>query len=193
MDSFPIWVHLPGLPPHLWSVKVFQAIGNMLGTYLDADFSFREMGEMALAHILVSLNIRGGLQKELNITDRGRTRAQILDYEGIPFRCRHCHAHGHILKYFPLSFCGFHTLLGLPRQWPIREGPLHRIRLHPLLPLPQTLSTLQVVLQGGSTVFRWCNNILGSAGYWSGLPSGSGAGRHFILKVNFRCLPLNLF
>jgi hypothetical protein len=56
-----------------------------LGNYLDADFTFRETGEMSLAHILVSLNIRGGLHKELNITDRGRTRAQILDYEGIPF------------------------------------------------------------------------------------------------------------
>jgi hypothetical protein len=57
----------------------------MLGTYLDADFTFRETGDMALARILVSLNIRGYLRKELNITDRGRTRAQILDYEGIPF------------------------------------------------------------------------------------------------------------
>jgi len=85
MDSFPILVRLPRLPPHLWSVKVFQSIGNLMGTYLDFYFSFRETGDMALACILVSLNIRGGLRKEHNITDMGRSRTQILDYEDIPF------------------------------------------------------------------------------------------------------------
>jgi hypothetical protein len=67
-------------------LKCFQAIGNLLGDYISADMSFKEMGEMYVAHILVSLNIRGGLQKQFKMTDRGRTRTQILDYEGVPFR-----------------------------------------------------------------------------------------------------------
>jgi hypothetical protein len=47
--------------------------------------------------ILVSLNIREGLWEFLNLTDLGQTRVQILDYEGVPFRCRRCHEYGHIV------------------------------------------------------------------------------------------------
>jgi hypothetical protein len=38
-----------------------------------------------VARILISLNIQEGLQEFLNLTDLGRTRVQILDYEGVPF------------------------------------------------------------------------------------------------------------
>jgi hypothetical protein len=51
-----------------------------------------------VARILVLLNIREGLREFLNLTDLGRTRVQILDYEGVPFRCRRCHEYGHIVK-----------------------------------------------------------------------------------------------
>jgi hypothetical protein len=98
MDTIPIWVRLPGLPPQYWSTKCFQVIGNELGTFIKADMSFKETGEMVVSRILVSLNIRNGLQKQFKMTDGGRTRTHILDYEGIPFHCRHCHEHGHILR-----------------------------------------------------------------------------------------------
>jgi hypothetical protein len=60
--------------------------------------SFLDTGEMAVARILVLLNVREGLKEFLNLTYLGRTRVQILDYEGIPFRCRRCHEYGHIIK-----------------------------------------------------------------------------------------------
>jgi hypothetical protein len=53
---------------------------------------------MSVARILVLLNIREGLKEFLNLTDLGRTRVQILDYEGVPFHCRRCHEYGHIVK-----------------------------------------------------------------------------------------------
>jgi len=59
-----------------------------------------------VARILVSLGVRGGLQKQFNMTDRRRTRTKIMDYEGVPFRCSHWNYYGHILKDFPLSFRG---------------------------------------------------------------------------------------
>jgi len=59
---------------------------------------------MSLARIIVSLNIRESLRKELNITDMGRSQIQILNYEGVPFRYHHCHEHGHISKYCSLPF-----------------------------------------------------------------------------------------
>jgi hypothetical protein len=41
MDTIPIWVHLPGLPPHNWSTECFQVIGNELGTFIKDDMSFK--------------------------------------------------------------------------------------------------------------------------------------------------------
>jgi hypothetical protein len=68
------------------------------GEFLVADMGFVESGEMSVARILVLLNIREGLKEFLNLTDLGRTRVQILDYEGVPFHCRRCHEYGHIVK-----------------------------------------------------------------------------------------------
>jgi hypothetical protein len=98
LDSIPIWVRLSGLPPHLWLEKCFQAIGNFLGEFLVVDMGFLEYGEMLVARILVLLNIREGIREFLNLTDLGRIRVQILDYEGVPFRCRRCHEYGNIVK-----------------------------------------------------------------------------------------------
>jgi hypothetical protein len=51
-----------------------------------------------MARILVLLNIKEGLTKFLNLKYLGRTRAQMLDYEWVPFRCRRFHEYGHIVK-----------------------------------------------------------------------------------------------
>jgi hypothetical protein len=59
---------------------------------------FLESREMSVARILVLINIREGLMEFLNLIDLGRTRVPILDYEGVPFRCRRCHEYGHIVK-----------------------------------------------------------------------------------------------
>jgi hypothetical protein len=77
LDSIPIWVRLPGLPPHLWSESCFKALRNFLGEYISADMSFLASGNMVVARILVSLNIREGLREFINLTDLGRTRVQI--------------------------------------------------------------------------------------------------------------------
>ena len=58
---------------------------------------FIDTREMSVEIIMVSLNIGEGLREFLNLTDLRRTRVQILDYEGEPFRCRRCHEYGHIV------------------------------------------------------------------------------------------------
>jgi hypothetical protein len=42
LDTIPIWVRLPGLPPQYWSKKCFQVIGNELGSFIKEDMSFKE-------------------------------------------------------------------------------------------------------------------------------------------------------
>jgi hypothetical protein len=73
---------------------------------MNVDMSFQTTGEMLMAHILVSLNVRGKLAKEMNLVNRGITHLQCLDYEGVSFCCRRCHEHEHILKEFPLPYKG---------------------------------------------------------------------------------------
>jgi hypothetical protein len=40
---------------------------------------------------------------------------QTLDYEFIPFRCRHCHQHGHLFRECPLNIQPKQSLAGDPK------------------------------------------------------------------------------
>jgi hypothetical protein len=50
---------------------------------------------MSVARILVRLDLRPGLLKDLTIETVSGSFIQPLDYEGIPFRCHRCHIYGH--------------------------------------------------------------------------------------------------
>ena len=57
VDVVHVWVRLPGLPMQYWNSVSFSAIGNKLGEFLEADFSFEDTGLMSVARILVRLDI----------------------------------------------------------------------------------------------------------------------------------------
>jgi hypothetical protein len=59
LDSIPIGVCFLDLSPHIWFVKCFHAIENMLGNFMDENMLFLGFGQMLVARILVSLNIWG--------------------------------------------------------------------------------------------------------------------------------------
>lgn len=84
----PIWVRLPGLPLQYWCEEVFVRIGNALGTYLDHDRTFVESRSKNLARILVHLDTREGLEEKVTLQWGRHIRIQILDCEGVLFRCR---------------------------------------------------------------------------------------------------------
>ena len=65
MEKEPIWVKLPGLPIQLWTPAFFKLLGNQLGEYVDADFSFKITREMVVACVLVLLDLREGLASEI--------------------------------------------------------------------------------------------------------------------------------
>jgi len=97
-----IWLRLPGFPMHLWTEYIFQRKGDDLGKFLDYDKSFIEIGNMSCARVLVFLDTREGLVENLILQYKGYTHNQKLDYEGVPFRCHHCHKIGHIYRECPL-------------------------------------------------------------------------------------------
>jgi hypothetical protein len=63
-------------------------LGNSLGTFIEADMSFLEMGKMVVAQNLVSLDIREGLVEDLKLVSHGKAHKQKLNHEGVPFHCR---------------------------------------------------------------------------------------------------------
>ena len=91
----PIWVHLLGLPLPFWFEDHFSHIGNLLGTYLEGDTSFKVMKLKRVARILANINIRNGIPSVVQMDWGQYSYHQVLDYENVPFRCRCCHVYGH--------------------------------------------------------------------------------------------------
>jgi hypothetical protein len=89
-----------------WNSVSFAAIGNMLGSFIEADMSFKESCHMSVARILVQLDLRPGLLQELINESSSGSFVQTLDYEGIPFRCHRCHVYGHGVADCTLTFKG---------------------------------------------------------------------------------------
>ena len=83
-----------------------MTIGNRLGEFLEANYSFQETRLMTVARILVQLDLRPGLLKEIKIKTTSGIFLQPLDYEGIPFKCHICHAYGHGVAKCTLPFKG---------------------------------------------------------------------------------------
>ena len=88
VDVSPIWVRLPALPLHYWEPHHFKQIGDILGTFLEADLSYLETLEQKVARILVSINLREGLTERINLIRGPEVISQPLDYENVSFRCR---------------------------------------------------------------------------------------------------------
>jgi hypothetical protein len=58
---------MPRIPIDFWIELRFRELWNAMGTFMDADMSFCITGQMLVARILVSLDIRVGLAKEMEL------------------------------------------------------------------------------------------------------------------------------
>ena len=90
-----------GLPLEFWNSACLSDIRNKLGTFIEADLSFQQIGIKKVAKILVSLNIRTSLPKAFNFVWKNKQKRQLLDYEGLLFRCHKCHEIRHLARNFP--------------------------------------------------------------------------------------------
>lgn len=61
-----------------------------------------------MAHILVKLDLRKGLEEEMVIEVGRRCYVQCLDYLGIPFHCSRCHIYEYLASECNLKFRGKH-------------------------------------------------------------------------------------
>lgn len=95
-SAVPVWVRLPHLPLHCWSQKSLQIIGNSLGKYID---QAARKDQYSCARICAEVDLEEGLPEAIKLTVAGWSHIQELDYEQIPFKCRHCHGYGHFAKH----------------------------------------------------------------------------------------------
>jgi len=102
VDKELLWVRLPGFPMNLWKEPRFAEIGNFLGEYVCSDQSFHESCYYTVARILVKIDLKLGLSSEISIKTLDGDFTQVLDYDGVPFRCHRCRAYGHLVASCPL-------------------------------------------------------------------------------------------
>ena len=94
-STVPIWVRLSQLPLHCWNLGALEAIGNILGKYIDR---VDRRDQYTCAKICVEVDLEVGLPEAINLTIADWTYVQELDYEQLPFKCRFCHGYGHFAR-----------------------------------------------------------------------------------------------
>ena len=87
----PIWVRLPNLPLHLWMDFGLEEMGEALGYFLMVDFASSNMFHSTYAWILLDIDASKGLSVEIKLCTPKGSWIQILDYEGLPYRCKKCY------------------------------------------------------------------------------------------------------
>ena len=90
-----VWVRLPHMSLHCWSLKSLEAIGNALGKYID---KAERKDQYSCAHICMEMDLEIGLSQAINITVADWTQVQELYYEQLPFKWRHCHDYRHFAR-----------------------------------------------------------------------------------------------
>lgn len=71
-------------------------MGEALGDFLLVDSASSNVYRKTYARILVEIDVSKGLPEMIKLASPNGSWIQLLDYEGIPFRCRKCHKIGHL-------------------------------------------------------------------------------------------------
>ena len=94
-EVVPVWFCLPNLPIHCWIPSSLQAIGEILGRYIDKE---NPKENYSCARICVEFDLEAGLPEAIKITIGDWHHFQKLDYEQLRFKYRHCHDYGHFQR-----------------------------------------------------------------------------------------------
>lgn len=72
-----------------------ETIENKLGKYIDRA---ERREQYSCARICVEVDLEIGLPEAIKLIVVGWSHIQELDYEQLPFKCRHCHGYGHFAR-----------------------------------------------------------------------------------------------
>lgn len=99
----PVWIRLFSLPIDYWSLNALKQIGDKLGTFIKASEATLQKKYTSCARICVDMDVSGALHEGLWLEYRDEDYYQAIYYEQIPFRCRKCHEHGHLIRECPMN------------------------------------------------------------------------------------------
>lgn len=101
--SVPVSIRLYSLPLDYWKNESLTTMGNKLGHYIKASEATRRGKYTSFPRICVNMDLSGALPEEIILEVFYEEWMKIVDYEHIPFKCRKCHEHGHIVRDCPLN------------------------------------------------------------------------------------------
>ena len=96
-NKIPLWVRLPNLPLHFWLDSILEVVGEVLRDLLLVDLASSNVYRTTYVHILVEIDVSKGLLEMIKLACPNGSWIKLLDYEGIPFKCRKCHKIDHLV------------------------------------------------------------------------------------------------
>jgi len=99
----PVWIRMYSLLGEYWDEGILKDIGNGLGEYIKAAEETKLRRYNSYAPICVFMRLDKALPDSVSLSHDDYEWIQPLDYEHVPFRCRKCHAHGHLFRDHPLN------------------------------------------------------------------------------------------
>eukprot|EP00253_Pinus_taeda_P017744 PITA_17744 len=101
-----VWIRLYSLPWEYWEEESLKAIGSVLGDFVkvaEETKTIRYTSYASYARICVYMDLKQRLPDTVCLFHEDQDWIQVIDYEHVPFRCRKCHALGHLFKDCPLN------------------------------------------------------------------------------------------
>ena len=99
----PVWIRLYSLLDEYWDEEILKSIGNGLGEYIRTAEETKLRRYTSYARICVFMRLDKALPESVSLSHHDYEWIQPLDYEHVPFRCRKCHAIGHLFRDCPLN------------------------------------------------------------------------------------------
>jgi len=81
---------------HCWNLESLETIGNALGKYID---TAEGKDQFYCARICVEVYLETGLPEVIKLNIEDWFHIHELDYERLPFKCRHFHEYGHFARH----------------------------------------------------------------------------------------------
>ena len=82
-------------------MDTLRDIGNTLGEFIKIAEQTKIQRYTSFAWICVYMDLSRELLEEISINWEDEEWIHPIDYEQLPFRCRHCHDYGHLGRNYP--------------------------------------------------------------------------------------------
>ncbi|XP_043696720.1 uncharacterized protein LOC122647361 [Telopea speciosissima] len=120
--SVPVWVSLPNLPFHFWSVEALSSIGSVIGKPIVTDKMTRSMERLSYARMCVEVSAFSDLPSSIPVYgDDGLSFHQRVVYDWKLSSCKHCRIFGHSNATCNFGIRSSNKNLGPKKEWRVKD------------------------------------------------------------------------